>query len=195
MKGACGKGYCPAAVRMVWGVHEWTLPVAAEAIGRRQTTLLRSAEKLGLDRRPRQRSDTKVSISRLKSLWADESIPLRCIAEMVGKSHDAIQKIAIAMNFPKRKGGPKPFIHIPESFNDMWLYGVSTHAMSKMIGCAQGSISRTAKQRKLPLRYGKRTRGLTIDEYLSIKMAEGLKRFADVECEAAKIMWQGREAA
>lgn len=161
----CGKGYCPAAVRIAWGEVDWRLPIAAKAIGKGITTLLRCAEKLNLPGRPRQRKPPVISKARLKDMWSHEKTPLARIADEVGISVDSLQYRSRVFGFGKRKCGRKVKWKPCLWFDEMWRFGVSTKEMAKHIGCSQSAVSNMAASRGLALRYGFRGRGKTVAQF------------------------------
>ena len=164
----CGRGFCKASIRIAWEQDDWTLPEAANAIGKSPTTLLRCAASLDLPNRARQKQHRPISRSRLHALWHDDSKTLQQIAEELGLSVDAVQHRARAFGFGKRKQGPKPNHKKPDDFADMWRFGVGTQEIARAVGCGQYTVSRWAREAGLPLRYA-RLRAQTMQEYLRHK--------------------------
>lgn len=176
----CGRAFCKGAVRMVWAVGEWTLPVASDAIGKGPTSLMRNAQSLGLPTRPRQKPSKRVSKTRLLALWLDDDKTIAEIGKELGMSADAVHKRARRFGFPPRAMGPKVIHRPPKDFADMWAFGVGVVEIARVVGCAQYTVSRWARDAGFPLRY-KRLRAKTMSQYIEHKLAREMRRTATFE--------------
>lgn len=151
----CGKGFCPAAVRLVWPVVDWSALVAAKAIGKREGTLRKQADALDLPSRPSKKRPKRFSGVVVREAWARADVSLASIAAELGCSEDTLRKRARQIEgLPVRKAGRKTVVAPCCWFREMWLFGVGTHSLARHIGCGQSHVSTMAATLGLPLRHG-----------------------------------------
>jgi hypothetical protein len=154
-KKPCGRHFCPAAVRMVWDMHDWSTPEAAAVIAVTPGALWKRADALDLPARPWIRSARLLSRSKVREVWLRNDVPLARFAADMGVSVDTLQRHAQATgDLPRRKSGPKPQVAMCRWFAEMWHYGVSTRSLADHMGCAQGYASTLAHRAGLPQRRG-----------------------------------------
>lgn len=191
----CGRAFCKGAVRIAWGVDEWTLPEASSSIGKSPTTLLRCAGILDLPNRARQKDAKPIARAKLLAVWKDDEKGLDVISEELGISVDAIQRRAKRFGLPKRKQGPKPVHHKPDDFVEMWVFGVGCLEIARLVGCCQYTVSRWAREAGLPLRYA-RLKAKTLAEYQEHKLAKLMAETARKERDAWRAAYgKGSHAA
>lgn len=176
---ACGQGFCPAALRMMWPIRAIRVGEIAGMARVTPATIWTRVEQLGITgQRPGKRKH-RYSPALLRALWADDSLSLAEIGARLGGMHPVnVGKRGARLGLPPRRLGPKPSVEIGPEFDLMWSMGVKSQEIARFYGLSQPRISRIVRGRGLQLRIPPAPQGrLTLAHFrewqLGQRMAQG----------------------
>lgn len=174
----CGKCYCPAPIRLLWGVPDIQQTQIAAISGIGLAEVARRAERLGVaDQRPKRRTPV-YSPREFRRLWLDESVLVRQIGQRFGMTAVAVRVHARKLGLPPRVGGRRPTVNWPADFADMWRLGVGTPEMAAFIGCFPTAVTRKAKEMGLGPRKASRWHKITLADFRAHQLREAMAKSA-----------------
>lgn len=177
---ACGRGFCPATLRILWPVKAIRIGEIAGLTRVTPTTIWKRVEQIGIyDQRPMRRR-LRYSPVLFRALWADDSLTLADIGARLGGIHPVnVGQHGARMGLPPRKTGAKPRAAIGPEFDLMWRMGVKVREIARAHGIGQPRASRIAAERGLPPRIPPAPQGrMTLDQFREWQLGQRMAREA-----------------
>lgn len=115
----------------------------------------------------------RVSLARLRAMWADDRLTVAQIAAECGMSEHGIRGRAQRLGFPARRLGPKPK-YSEADFAAMWHAGVSMREVAALFGVDRSTLSDAARRMGLPPRGSAWQPLLTLAQYREAELAARL---------------------
>lgn len=147
----CGRTFCPAALRVLWGEPDISVRQMQAPLGVTSTAIRYLANLLGIrDQRPR-RPIFAYSRKAFAEAWNDKSLTRAQVAERFGMMPANAGEHAAALGLPKRKGGTLSPIW-RDDFAAMWTAGVKTADIAALHRCNDSTVHVRAQKEGLPRR-------------------------------------------
>jgi hypothetical protein len=177
---ACGHGFCPAVLRLLWPENAIRIGDIAGLTRVTPATIWTRVERLGLYDPRAHRLKPRYTPGAFRALWADQNLSLAEIGARLGGMHPVnVTQHAARMGLSPRKTGRKPKIVIGADFDLMWWMGVKVRDIARAHGMCQAHASRLALSRGLPPRDRPGRHGkLTLEQFRDWQLGQALARSA-----------------
>lgn len=190
---ACGRTFCPAAVRVLWAEHGIPVRQMAAPLGVTGTAIRYLATLLGIrDERPR-RPVFVYSRKAFIAAWNDKTLTRTQVAERFGMSSCSAGSHAAALGLEKRNGGSLPPVWCKD-FGAMWTAGVRTADIATLHRCHASTVHKQAKKEGLPPR-PRLYRGIPLSHYRAALAEEVLLQRMTASARTTQLAYEitGRE--
>ena len=152
-------------MRILWPCDDIRIAAPAAIMNVALSEVTRRAERLGILNQRTRRKTVRVSMTRLREVWADKSIVgLEAKGAALNMSKRTAQKIAKDAGLPNLPQG-RFFIPMPKDFDALWLAGVYTKDIAVLAKCSTSRIAAEVRTRNLQRRKSGERGKISLVEY------------------------------